>query len=112
MAVCCKPNPLDVVLCALGVNSACTKAHFAEVACGILCDVFPMWMPDLLVTPPPPDPPWWEILDRFSIDILNQGFTPADPQQLRKVKLEALTEFRKGFEEVIMRLDQEIQSIA
>ena len=113
MAECCKPSYLDRFLCEWGLsNEACVRHHFSVIACGILCDVFPVWMPPLLVTPPPPDPPWWELLDSISLVFEKQGFTPMDPQQLQKVKIEALTEFRKGFEEVIRRLDKEIQSIS
>ena len=106
----CKVSYVDRWLCDnFGVMAACQRVYFAEVICPILCGL-PWWveLPIFRIPGPPPDP-WWEIRDLLSVLVKERLQLPeVDPQLVQRHKVEALTEMRKGFEQVLEGIDREL----
>lgn len=106
----CRVSFIDRWLCTQFHDvGACTRMYFAEVVCPILCGL-PWWveLPIFRIPGPQPDP-WWEMRDLVTLLVQERLQLPEpDPQLAHRTKVEALTEMRKGFEQVLEGIDREL----
>lgn len=112
----CRPSWIDEFLCEYGSGAtamaACQRVYFAKVVCPILCRL-PWWfeLPIFRIPRPEPDP-WWEIRDLVGLLVSERLQLPnVDPQLVQRKNVEALTEMRKGFEEVLEGIDRELKAL-
>jgi hypothetical protein len=120
----CRPDPWDVFACRLGNAEACRRVYFAQYVCPRICRIidelqferpwpWPPWPPVLRETPElRPDEiqsQLGEIVDLLQVQVLTQQLGPVDQERLRKHEVQALTEFRDKFQEMVNEIDEEIQ---